>query len=274
MDDPLFSVRDQVVLVTGAFGLFGRKISESFLKRGAKVIMAGHKKSSVKEISKRYTEEFSSDMFLATDMELKSMDSIETCIKSAVDRFGRIDVLINNASIDAKFDPANDRENLKSRFENYPFGLIEESVNVNQLGTIRITQAVCREMVRQESGNIINVGSVYSVVAPNQDLYDFGEAGKKYKPAGYVASKSFIPNFTRYLASFYAGNNIRCNAIAPHGIFNNHDERFLANFRRLSPAGRMCDLDEIEGPFIFLASKGSSYITGITLVVDGGWTSI
>lgn len=274
MEDSVFSVKDKVVLLTGANGLFGKKISRSFLKRGAKVVAATHNKNGIDEIFKILSSEFIADNFLLTDLELTDPESVERCVNESIRRFGRIDILINNASIDAKFDLNNSEKISNSRFENYPFDLIEQSVNVNILGTIRITQAVCREMIRQDSGNIVNVGSVYSLVSPNQSLYDFGETPVKYKPVDYVVSKSFIPNYTRYLASLYAKNNIRCNAIAPHGIFDNHDERFIMNFSRLSPIGRMCNLDEIEGPFIFLASEASSYITGITLTVDGGWSSV
>src|SRR5207342_2191547 len=125
-----------------------------------------------------------------------------------------------------------------------------------------MTQAACKQMLLQGSGNIINVASTYSVVAPNQNLYDFGNGIENFKPIDYIASKSFIPNFTRYIATFYAGNNIRCNAIVPHGVYNNHHEKFLDNFSKMSPLGRMCNREELEGPFIFLASKASSYMTG------------
>ncbi len=128
-------------------------------------------------------------------------------------------------------------------------------------------------MLQQKAGNIINVASTYSLVAPNQSLYDFGDGDFSYKPVDYVLSKSFIPNFTRYLATLYAKENIRCNAIVPHGIEQGHDQKFIHNFSKLSPLGRMCDKDELTGPFTFLASDASSYMTGSLLVVDGGWTA-
>jgi NAD(P)-dependent dehydrogenase (short-subunit alcohol dehydrogenase family) len=82
-----------------------------------------------------------------------------------------------------------------------------------------------------------------------------------------------IPNFSRYLATFYAREGIRCNTLVPHGIFNHHSKAFQNNFAKLSPLERMCELKEIRGPFVFLASNASSYMTGSTLVVDGGWTA-
>nr|MCU0339228.1 SDR family oxidoreductase [Spirosomataceae bacterium] len=187
--------------------------------------------------------------------------------------FGSIDVLVNNAAIDAKFDKSGMSKVNQSRFENYPLDLLRKSVDVNLTGTIIVTQAVCRQMLQQGHGNIINVASTYSVVAPNQSLYDFGQGIQNYKPIDYIASKSFIPNFTRYIATFYASEGIRCNAIVPHGILNNHDDAFLSNFAQLSPLGRMCDRDELRGPFTLLASDESSYMTGSVLMVDGGWTA-
>lgn len=94
-----------------------------------------------------------------------------------------------------------------------------------------------------------------------------------FKPIDYVGTKSMIPNFTRYLATLYARDGIRCNAIVPHGVDNRHPQEFRDNFERLSPLGRMCDVKELRGPFVFLASDASSYMTGSTLVVDGGWTA-
>jgi NAD(P)-dependent dehydrogenase (short-subunit alcohol dehydrogenase family) len=182
-------------------------------------------------------------------------------------------VLINNAAIDAKFDKAGEGQINNSRFEYYPLDALRRSVEVNLVGTVLITQVVCRQMLIQGHGNIINVASTYSLVAPNQSLYDYGSGISQFKPVDYIASKSFIPNFTRYLATFYARNNIRCNALVPHGIYNNHPEPFLKNWERLSPMGRMCERDELNGPFTFLASDASSYMTGSVISVDGGWTA-
>ena len=269
----LFNIQGKVVLITGAFGLFGKKLCDAFLNQGARVIAAGHNTNKVDSISSEFAVKYDSNNFLVTSLELTSTISIEECISNAINRFGRIDILINNASIDAKFDANNLDEVKELRFENYPIDKIKNSVEVNLIGTIEITQKVCAVMLKQNEGNIINVGSIYSIVSPNQNLYKFKDK-RLYKPVDYVASKSFIPNFTRYLASFYAENNIRCNAIAPHGIYNEHDESFIENFKKYSPIGRMCDIDEIEGAFIFLASEASSYMTGSTLVLDGGWSSI
>lgn len=267
------SVKDKVILVSGAFGLIGKEICRSYLRHQAKVVVAGHNPGHVSEIQAELAAEFSPERFLVCALDVTDSDSVVSCFAMSLSRFGKIDVLVNNAAIDAKFDKAHKHQIVSNRFEDYPLDLLRQSVEVNLIGAVRMAQAACRQMLKQGHGNIINVASSYSLVSPNQQLYDYGNDEVMFKPVDYVASKSFMPNFTRYLATFYGRDNIRCNAIAPHGIFNDHDEKFLKNFSMLSPVGRMCDKSEINGPFIFLASDASSYMTGSVIVVDGGWTA-
>jgi NAD(P)-dependent dehydrogenase (short-subunit alcohol dehydrogenase family) len=152
--------------------------------------------------------------------------------------------------------------------------LWDRSVAVNCTGLVRVTQAAVRRMLARKAGNIVNVASTYSLVAPNHDLYRYpGEERQSFKPVDYVGTKSMVPNFTRYLATLYAKDGIRANCVVPHGVDNRHPEKFHRNFSRFSPLGRMCRVEELRGPFVFLASDASSYMTGSTLVVDGGWTA-
>ena len=267
------SIKDKVILVTGGFGLIGKEISKSFLDQEAKVILADININARHTLEEDLSASYLKSEYLTLLLDISDENSCKEGLKACVEKFGRIDVLINNAAIDAKFDNEGMTKLNQSRFENYPVDLLRMSVEVNLTGTIIITQHVCRQMLIQGSGNIINVASTYSIVSPNQGLYDFGDGNIKFKPIDYIASKSFIPNFTRYVATFYAKEGIRCNAIALHGIYNNHDEKFQNNFAKLSPLGRMCDREEIKGPFTFLASDASSYITGSLLTVDGGWTA-
>jgi NAD(P)-dependent dehydrogenase (short-subunit alcohol dehydrogenase family) len=268
-----FDIHEKVILVTGAFGLIGKEISRGFIGQGAKVVLADLNEARMQSLEAELRQEFPDGTFLLHSLDITNDESIEACLKATIDAFGRVDVLINNAAIDAKFDKENSGQVNQSRFENYPIDLLRKSVEVNLTGTVLMTQHVCRQMLLQGSGNIINVASTYSLVAPNQSLYDFGEGTKNFKPIDYIATKSFIPNFTRYIATFYSKDNIRCNAIVPHGIYNDHDEKFLVNFSKMSPLGRMCEREELNGPFTFLASEASSYMTGSVLVVDGGWTA-
>jgi NAD(P)-dependent dehydrogenase (short-subunit alcohol dehydrogenase family) len=267
------SIENKVVLITGAYGLIGQTIAVAFLEQGAKVALADIDVGKQKDIEIKVSSLFPDSQFLLLTLDITQEISCQEAMEAVIRKFGRLDVLINNAAVDAKFDKENSTSLNHNRFEHYPSDLLRNAVDINLTGTILITQFACRQMLRQNSGNIINVASTYSVVAPNQNLYDYGDGNQKFKPVDYIASKSFIPNFTRYLSTLYARQGIRCNAIVPHGIFNNHDASFLKNFAELSPLGRMCSREELIGPFTFLASDASSYMTGSLLTVDGGWTA-
>lgn len=267
------SLVDKVILISGAYGLIGQTIALSFLEQGAYVILADIDHNKQEYLAWELNPRFDPSRYLLHTLDISKEGSCVQVIEATAQSFGRLDVLINCAALDAKFDAAH-RDLVNSHpFEDYPAELIRSSLEVNVTGTILLTQCACRQMVKQQYGNIIQVASTYSAVAPNQCLYETGEKPFRYKPVDYVASKSFIPNFTRYVATFYAGQNIRCNAIAPHGIENQHSSRFQQNFARLSPLRRMCRKEELIGPFTFLASDASSYMTGSVLTVDGGWTA-
>lgn len=268
------SVKGKTIIVTGGTGLIGREIVTCFLEQGAQVVVGDVDSDALNAFGNELLKSFSRHQFEMVYCDITNEAETEEIVRIAVQKHERLDVLVNNAAIDAKFDKTGTTAVDASRFENYPIELLRKSVEVNLTGTVIMTQAACRQMLKQGHGNIINVASTYSMVAPNQSLYDFqdGEA-IKYKPVDYIASKSFVPNFTRYIATFYAKENIRCNAIVPHAIFNNHEEKFTKNFARLSPLGRMSERSELRGPFLLLASDSSSYMTGSVLTVDGGWTA-
>ncbi len=267
-----FDLSGKVVLVTGAAGLIGREVSDACAAYGASVVLTDLGASAPEELAARLLEMHgASARAIAADV---TSDAEVAALFAAIgSEHGRLDVLVNLAAIDAKFDAAGSAVN-PTRFENFPLELWEKSVAVNATALVRVTQAAARMMLAQKSGNIINVASTYSLVAPNQDLYKFpGEHSQTYKPVDYVGTKSMVPNFTRYLATLYGRDGIRANCIVPHGVFNNHPVNFQDNFARLSPLGRMCRPEELRGPFVFLASDASSYMTGATVVVDGGWTA-
>jgi NAD(P)-dependent dehydrogenase (short-subunit alcohol dehydrogenase family) len=264
-------LKGKTILFTGAFGLIGKEICSHYMNEGARVAWTDIKIDD--ETITWLQDNFAETDFIVVEMDITNEKQVAEGVDKIVSHLGTIDVLVNNAAIDAKFDKTGISNVNQSRFENYPIDLLRRSVEVNLTGTVIVTQAVCRQMLKQGYGNIINVASTYSVVAPNQDLYDFGQGIQNYKPIDYIASKSFIPNFTRYIATFYAKENIRCNAVVPHGVLNNHDEAFLHNFAKLSPLQRMANRDELRGPFTLLASDESSYMTGSVLMVDGGWTA-
>ncbi len=263
-------------MVTGAAGLIGQEVCSAYVEYGAHVILtdlspARRLEVHCRKLAKKYPQSPAPLAVSADVTDDISVQSLFSKINQATR--GRLDILVNLAAIDAKFD-AKVTAVEPSRFENFPLASFEKSTAVNCTGLLRVTQAAVRMMLRRHSGHIINVASTYSLVAPNQNLYQFpGERRQKYKPVDYIATKSMVPNFTRYLATLYAKEGLRANCIVPHGVDNHHPKKFRDNFARLSPLGRMCAPQELRGPFVFLAANASSYMTGATLVVDGGWTA-
>jgi 2-deoxy-D-gluconate 3-dehydrogenase len=274
VNTPEFRLDAQVILVTGGAGLIGTEICAAFAAYGAKVVLCdllAQDKLDMQAAALR--QQYPQAEVLPVCTDITSDRAVTALFEAIRAHYGQLDVLVNLAAIDAKFDDHADEIN-PSRFENYPLALWEKSVSVNCTGLLRVTQAALRMMLPRQSGNIINVASTYALVAPNQGLYRFpGQERQTFKPVDYVSTKSLVPNLTRYLATLYAGDGIRCNCLVPHGIFNNHADDFQENFAQLSPMGRMCKVQELRGPFVFLASEASSYMTGSVLVVDGGWTA-
>ena len=158
--------------------------------------------NAIQSIMEEMTQFSAAENILVLPLDITKEEQAEAAVKAAVTRFGKLDVLINNAAIDAKFDKENTGKVNQSRFEFYPLDLLRRSVEVNLTGTVIMTQYACRQMLEQGYGNIINVASTYSIVAPNQNLYDFGGGTTNFKPIDYIASKSFIPNFTRLYSHF------------------------------------------------------------------------
>lgn len=276
MSDKLFNLENKICVVTGGLGQLGVQYAKELYSRGARVAVWG-RSVSPERIAKAFGEDAKTDsrlLFCKVDINDKAT------ISAALDEMERAwhdapDVLVNNAGIDTQ--PSAPPE-VSGPFENFPEEVFREVVDVNLVGTFLTCQAVGARMVKAgKGGSIINVGSIYGMVSPVQDIYAYKKemTGVPFiKPVAYSAAKSGIYNLTRYLATYWGKQGIRVNTFSPSGVWREtQDQYFQANYCARIPIGRMAQEDEYNGAIVFLASDASKYMTGSNLVMDGGWTA-
>ncbi len=269
MPDQLFDVSKEIVLVTGVSGQLGGEYAKTFLQCGACVVGLDLRSSSfIQTLITEYPEHF----FLSV-ADVTNKASLQSSLVDINTCFGTPTVLINNAAIDS---PPSSTSEENSPFEDYPEASWDRVIDVNLKGAYLCCQVFGAAMANAGYGSIINIASIYGVVAPDQSLYEYRrQRGETfYKPVAYSVSKSGILNMTRYLAVYWAKKNVRVNTLTIAGVFNDQEQAFLDAYCGRIPVGRMANADEYNGSVLFLACPASRYMTGANLVIDGGWTAI
>ncbi|MBA3295466.1 MAG: SDR family oxidoreductase [Acidobacteria bacterium] len=262
MIDRMFSLEDRVAVVTGGLGQLGRQFTTALGSAGARVAVLDHREGSAAD----------TDSLLHVRADVTDRASLERAVAVVEARWGPPHILINNAALDSSPDaPAG----ANGPFEDYPVDLWRSVLDVNVTGVFLCCQVVGGRLAAAGRGSVINISSIYGLVAPDQRIYEYRrQAGDEFfKPAAYSASKSALLNLTRYLATYWAPKNVRVNTVSFAGVFNNQDPAFLQEYTRRVPLGRMAREDEYNGAILFLASDASSYMTGANLVLDGGYTA-
>jgi NAD(P)-dependent dehydrogenase (short-subunit alcohol dehydrogenase family) len=263
-----FSLTGRVALVTGGAGLLGRQFCKTLAEAGALVFLA----DQTSPLTKNAADNLKLKSVQPLEMDVTNPESVKNAVITIINETGRLDILVNSAALDPKFDSSH-AQPYSNAFEDYPLKLWQDGLDVNLTGSFLVSQAVAKQMVKQGSGSIINICSTYGLVGPDQRVYEKVSQPKTYKPVFYSVSKAGILGFTRYLAAYYAGTAIRVNALSPGGIENGHEKEFIKNYSSRTILGRMADKEEMNGAILFLASDASSYMTGANLIVDGGWTA-
>jgi 2-deoxy-D-gluconate 3-dehydrogenase len=268
----LFDLSGRTAIITGGAGMLGAQYTRILAAAGAKVLIADLDAGAIDQ-ELQATTGMGEIAGCVTDVT-KPQD-VQAMVERALELWGRLDILVNNAAIDPKADQSATANLLSSTFEELPLALWQQSISVNLTGAFLCAQAVGPIMKHAHKGVIVNVSSTYGLVAPDQRLYQRdGEIQQsQFKPASYAVTKAAIAHLTRYLAAYWGASGIRVNTLTPHGVFNGHDEQFVRRYQVRSPLGRMARLDEMNGPMLFLVSDASAYMTGANLVVDGGWTA-
>lgn len=270
----LFDLTGRVALVTGGAGLLGEQFCKTLAEAGASVVIAEYNAQAAQSLADELVGRGLTAISTPTDVT--SPASVQVAVGGTLKRFGRLDILVNSAALDPKFDPqAQGKASSSGSFEDFPLEAWRQALDVNLTGAFLCCQAVTIPMLKQGGGVVINIASMYGIVAPDQRLYERkGERQdqRRYKPVYYSVSKAGILGLTSYLAAYFAGKNIRVNALTPGGVFNGHDEEFVEKYSARAVLGRMAEKDEMNGALLFLASDASSYMTGANLIVDGGWS--
>lgn len=266
-----FDMSGKTAVITGAAGLLGKQFALALAQAGAKVVLADLNAQAAEANALWLREQGLKAISVGVDVT--DPVSVQTMVQSALEAFGSVDVLINSAALDPKFDPANVGSQGANAFESYSLDAWRQALDVNLTGTFLATQAVVRQMLTQGQGVVVNICSTYGLAGPDQRLYERPDGSRSFKPAYYSVTKAGVLGFTRYLAAYYAGKNIRVNALTPGGVYNGHDEVFTSQYSARTVLGRMANIDEMSAAMLFLCSDASSYMTGSNLVVDGGWTA-
>ncbi|MGZ8697481.1 MAG: SDR family oxidoreductase [Gaiellaceae bacterium] len=253
----LFSLDGRVAVVTGGAGQLGGEIARGLAARGAKV--------AIFDIA----EAAEGDGIKSFAVDVTDRSAIERAVAELPDV---PHVLVNAAAVDSPPDaPAEE----VGPFEDYPSESFDQVMQVNVKGTLLACQVIGARMAEAGRGSIVNISSIYGMLSPVQELYDFRRGGGEtfFKPVAYSVSKSALYNLTRYLATYWAKSGVRVNTLTLAGVANEQPQEFLDAYTARMPLGRMAEAHEVVGPVVFLASDASSYVTGANVVVDGGWSA-
>jgi len=270
----LFSLEGKTVVLTGASGFLGRTMAQALLANGARLVALGRSERLESEAA-TWATEFGSDRVRAHRVDMYDLRALRRTLEEIADLESSIDVLINNAH---ELGPATGFNVPDGGLD----GSTEEQWMRNLTGgvywAVLAVQKLGAPMKRKGKGSIINISTMYALVAPSPQLY---EGTDFINPPGYSASKAALMAFTRYVASFWGPHGVRCNAILPGPFSNTQDDGpnsvregdlFLDRLKARTCLGRRGRPEELVGALLFLASDASSYVTGQGLSVDGGWT--
>lgn len=250
----LFDVTGQVALVTGASRGFGRSIAGALAEAGADLVVTSRRLADVEAVAADLLP--SGRKVLPLQMDVTRREEVEEAVRRAVASLGKIDILVNNAGI-----------NIRKPALELTDGDWEQTLDTNLTGCFRVAQVVGRHMVTRQQGRIVNIASMLaSVTIPER--------------AAYASSKGGLVQMTRTLAVEWAPYNVRVNAICPGPFLTDLNKVILDDpekvkfFMDRMPMKRFGRPEELHGAVIFFASEASSFITGTTLYIDGGWTAL
>lgn len=269
-----FMIIDKVVVITGGAGLLGQKHAEAVIEGKGIPILLDVSKDALDNAKENLRSDYPEAEICTYQVDITNRDALKQVCDRLIEQYGHIDVLINNAANNPKVEKKG--ENFGNiRFDNFPLQTWNDDILVGLTGAFLCAQVFGSVMEKQGSGVVLNISSDLGIIAPDQRIYrkdGLAEEEQTIKPVTYSVIKHGLLGLTKYLATYWADKNIRVNAVCPGGVYNGQDELFLAKLTNLIPMGRMADKDEYKCTVLYLISDASSYMTGATVIVDGGRT--
>lgn len=267
-----FDIAGRVAVVTGGNGLLGTEYVRTLTAAGARVAIIDTAASLNDEL---LALQCGGDSITLFSSDITNEREVKDVFDSVQQRWGVPEILVNNAAVDTPL--SGDYGN--KRFETFPLEVWNKALSVNLTGMFLCCKVFGGAMASRSEGgggSIINISSTYGLRAPHQEIYEYKEKrGEPFyeKPITYTTTKAGVIGMTKWLAVYWAKRGVRVNALAPGGVFADQDPEFLDGYAYLAPMGRMAEKYEYNEAILFLASEASSYMTGSTLVIDGGWTA-
>lgn len=268
--EALFRLDGRVAVITGGGGLLGYQHAATIAGLGGLPILLDIDAQALAANAARLAEE-TGQQILTLEADITELDAVIAAGERLQAQHGRVDILINNAARNPKVESAGDKD--FSRLEHFPWEQWQLDLNVGLGGAFNCAKVFGARMARQGRGVIINIASDLGVIAPDQRLYRVPgrEADQQpVKPVTYSVVKHGLIGLTKYLATYWCEQGVRCNALSPGGVYAGQNDVFVSKLSQLIPLGRMADADEYRGAIAFLCSDASSYMNGANLVVDGG----
>jgi len=269
-----FMIKDKVCIITGGGGLMADSHARAVLSGGGIAVLLDISEESLIMEEKRLADSFESPCVDYYTVDITDKKQLEDVRDDLLKKYGHIDILINNAANNPKVE--GNATNMDAiRFDNFPLFMWQEDIAVGLTGAFLCTQVFGKQMEIQKKGVILNISSDLGVIAPDQRIYrrdGIPDEEQTVKPATYSVIKHGLIGLTKYTATYWAKDGVRCNAICPAGIENGQDPLFIEKLTNLVPMGRMATRNEYQGTVLYMISDASAYMTGATVIVDGGRT--
>jgi NAD(P)-dependent dehydrogenase (short-subunit alcohol dehydrogenase family) len=273
MLEKLFRLDGKVIVITGATGLLGRRHAEAVACYGGSPILLDLSQQEVDDFANELNEKYKVES-VGFAINITDEKMIKNNVENLIERFGKIDGLVNNAANNPKVEDS--KEVNFSRLENFPLNLWHNDIAVGLTGSFLCAKHYGFAISQNPNGgSIVNISSDLGLIAPDQRLYfkdGIDDDKQNVKPVTYSVVKTGLIGLTRYLATYWANKNVRCNAMCPGGVENGQPDIFLKEVNKRIPMERMADSDEYQGTLLWMLSDASSYLNGAIVPVEGGRT--